>query len=264
MTEVKSKRRASGGSVVRLSAALIVDNPINCTVLRENELSCLAESIKRYGVLSPLFVRYRSEHYEVFSGSHRLAAARIAGLSELPCVIFDISLEEALVLSLSDKLQRRPLSLFDEVRSIKQLTTLFGMSPEEISRKLCVPCSRIAALIPLVNLPEAVLDMLACLEDGEALALAFISMPNEARRRLASRLQSSSLDFAEAEAVFRGGVSSAADDEVQTRKLILKDDRIIMNTLTRAAELLEKGGIYAKVTQTELEDKSIFTVEVPR
>ena len=106
------------------------------------DLTELAESIKANGVLQNLTVvpYYSRVHYRVIQGSYtviighrRMAAAKLAGLTELPCVIVEMSEEEQLATMLTENMQRTDLTLYEQAKSFQQLSIDFGKSVEEIS-----------------------------------------------------------------------------------------------------------------------------------
>ncbi len=102
----------------------------------------LAESIKANGVLQNLTVvpYFSRVHHRVIEGSYtviighrRMAAAKLAGLTELPCVIVEMSEEEQLATMLTENMQRTDLTLYEQAKSFQQLSIDFGKSVEEIS-----------------------------------------------------------------------------------------------------------------------------------
>lgn len=106
------------------------------------DLTELTESIKANGVLQNLTVvpYFSRVHYRVIKGSYtviighrRMAAAKLAGLTELPCVIVEMSEEEQLATMLTENMQRTDLTLYEQAKSFQQLSIDFGKSVEEIS-----------------------------------------------------------------------------------------------------------------------------------
>ena len=90
------RSRAARGSIVYLAVDAIAPSAVQP---RQNfspaQLEELSRSIAEYGVLSPLTVRPRQGGYELVAGERRLRAARMAGLSEVPCIVMELDLEEA-------------------------------------------------------------------------------------------------------------------------------------------------------------------------
>ena len=126
----------------------------------DGELQELSESIAQYGVLNPLTVRLRDSRYELVAGERRLRAARLAGLCDVPCILLDVSLEDASLIALVENLQRRDLDFIEEANGLSQLIKLFGMSQEEAARRIGKSQSAVANKLRLLKLPEDVLASL--------------------------------------------------------------------------------------------------------
>lgn len=109
------RSRADRGSIVYLAVDAIAPSAVQP---RQNfspaQLEELSRSIAEYGVLSPLTVRPRQGGYELVAGERRLRAARMAGLSEVPCIIMELDLEEASFIALVENLQRNDLDFLEE------------------------------------------------------------------------------------------------------------------------------------------------------
>ena len=97
----------------------------------------LAESIRLHGVLQPLLVRRLPDGYELIAGERRWRAARLAGLTSVPAVVrSDASNDEQLVLGLIENLQRADLDPIEEARGLRRLTEDFGLTHEEVARRI--------------------------------------------------------------------------------------------------------------------------------
>jgi ParB family chromosome partitioning protein len=97
----------------------------------------LAESIRLHGVLQPLLVRRLHDGYELIAGERRWRAARLAGLTAVPAVVRnDASNDEQLVLGLIENLQRSDLDPIEEARGLRRLTEEFGLTHEEVARRI--------------------------------------------------------------------------------------------------------------------------------
>ena len=151
--------RAQRGGIVYLAVDAIAPSAVQP---RQNfppaQLEELSRSIAEYGVLSPLTVRPRPDGYELVAGERRLRAARMAGLSEVPCIVMELDLEEASFIALVENLQRNDLDFLEESRGIAQLIRLFGLSQEECARRLGKSQSAVANKLRLLRLPEDVLN----------------------------------------------------------------------------------------------------------
>ena len=97
----------------------------------------LAESIRLHGVLQPLLVRRHVDGYELIAGERRWRAARLAGLSSVPAVVRnDTESDQQLVLGLIENLQRSDLDPVEEARGLHRLTEEFGLTHEDVARRI--------------------------------------------------------------------------------------------------------------------------------
>ncbi|NLY95640.1 MAG: ParB/RepB/Spo0J family partition protein [Myxococcales bacterium] len=130
----------------------------------EEALDELAESIRAHGVLEPILVRKRpAGGYEIIAGERRWRAAQKAGLFEVPIFVRELSDESAFEAALVENLQREDLNPIETARAFKRLRDEFGLSADAIAVKIGKSRSAVANSMRLLELPEAVLDLL---EDG--------------------------------------------------------------------------------------------------
>ena len=143
----------------------------------EAALSELADSIAQHGVLQPLLVRpLIGGGYQLVAGERRWRASRIAGLTQVPVVIKELSDTEAAVISLIENLQREDLNPVEEALGFASLMKDFSLTQEEAAQKVGKSRPAVANALRLLKLPEKVLDMVRenKLSAGHARALAAI------------------------------------------------------------------------------------------
>lgn len=128
----------------------------------EKSLAELADSISQHGILQPLLVRpFLDGGYQIVAGERRFRAARMAGLTEVPVVIRDLSDSETMQLALIENLQREDLSPVEEAMGYKQLMESYSLSQEEIARVVGKSRPAIANSLRLLSLPEEVLRLIS-------------------------------------------------------------------------------------------------------
>ena len=140
----------------------------------ETALSELAQSIEKHGVIQPLLVRPLSDgSYQLVAGERRWRAARMAGLTEVPVVIRDLSEEDAMALSLIENLQREDLDPIEEAEGYRTLMETCGITQEEAAARVGKSRPAVANLMRLLGLPKEVRDMVSVgtLSAGHARAL---------------------------------------------------------------------------------------------
>lgn len=124
-------------------------------------LAQLADSIRQHGVLQPLMVRPLpgTGTYQLVAGERRWRAARMAGLSEVPVVIRELSDSETAEIALIENLQREDLNPIEEAEGFSGLMDTFGLTQDEISRRVGKSRPAVANALRLLNLPAPVLEL---------------------------------------------------------------------------------------------------------
>lgn len=140
----------------------------------EKALSELADSITQHGVIQPLLVRPLSDGmYQLVAGERRWRAARLAGLSEVPVVVRELSDSETMEIALIENLQREDLNPIEEAQGLQLLIDTYGLTQEECAGRVGKSRPAIANSLRLLNLPEYVLELLkeGKISSGHARAL---------------------------------------------------------------------------------------------
>jgi ParB family chromosome partitioning protein len=135
----------------------IAPNPVQPRRHFEDEaLATLADSIARHGLLQPLVVRRTDAGYELIAGERRLRAATRAGLAEVPVVVRETAAADRLELALIENLQRADLSPLEEAEAYRRLVDEYGLTQEEIARRVGKSRPAIANALRLLTLPDSV------------------------------------------------------------------------------------------------------------
>ena len=126
----------------------------------EEALKELADSIAMHGVIQPLLVRPLSDGgYQLIAGERRWRASRLAGLSQVPVVVKEMTDEEAMVLALIENLQREDLNPIEEAEGFKLLMDTYSFTQEQAAERVGKSRPAVANALRLLSLPEEVLDM---------------------------------------------------------------------------------------------------------
>ncbi len=166
----------------------------------EEALSELADSIAAHGVLQPLLIRPTSGGtYQIVAGERRWRAARLAGLSEVPALIREITDEETDQLALIENLQREDLNAVETAQGYRRLMDKYGMTQEQLSSAVGKSRPAIANTLRILTLPEDILPMVAEGKLSAGHAKAVLSAPEERRTALAKRIAAEGLSVREAE-----------------------------------------------------------------
>ena len=154
----------------------IVPNPYQPRMhIDPEKLIELADSIREHGVIQPLIISKdkNSDKYNIVAGERRFRAVQLAGFKTVPVVIKETSPLEMLELALIENIQREDLNPLEEAYSFKQLSTEFGLTQEEISKKVGLNRVTVANKMRLYRLPEKIKEMVLneLLSEGHARAL---------------------------------------------------------------------------------------------
>jgi len=146
-----------------------------------DKLEELAASIREKGIIQPLVVRRKTDHYELIAGERRWRAAQKAGLREVPVVIQDVSDDTALEMALIENIQREDLNAVEEAEAYHALQERFSLSQEELAKRVGKDRSTVANALRLLRLPteikrDVVDDRLSM---GHARALLALESPEE-------------------------------------------------------------------------------------
>ncbi len=150
----------------------------------EDALEELADSIKLHGIISPIIVQDRNDHYEIIAGERRWRAAMKAGLKEVPVIIKNYTDEEIMIISLLENIQREDLSDIEEAQAYKKLIDEFGLKQDEVAEKVSKSRTAITNSIRLLKLSDEVQQMINddMITAGHARALISIEDPDEQYR----------------------------------------------------------------------------------
>jgi len=141
--------------------------------MNDAKLNELAASIKAHGVLLPILLRREGGRLEVVAGERRLRAARIAGLDSVPALMKELSSSQALEVALVENLQREDLNPIEQAEAYLRLQDEFGLTQEEVARRVGRDRSSVANALRLLKLPKQVQADLVegALSEGHARAL---------------------------------------------------------------------------------------------
>lgn len=139
----------------------------------QEELEALSDSIVKYGVISPITVRRVGERYVIIAGERRWRAARMAGLSEIPVIIISADDKKAAEIALVENIQRSDLNPVEEAQAYAALIDQYWLTQEEVAEQIGKSRSSVTNSLRLLDLPDAVLSMLAAgkLSSGHAKVL---------------------------------------------------------------------------------------------
>lgn len=128
----------------------------------DSKMEELVASIREKGVIQPLVVRRIDDHYQIIAGERRWRAAQKAGLTEIPVTIQDVSEDWALEIALIENIQREDLNAIEEASAYKHLVDSFGLSQDEVAKRVGKSRPAVSNTMRLLNLPEGIQDAVLC------------------------------------------------------------------------------------------------------
>lgn len=169
----------------------------------DETLAELSASIAEHGLLQPIAVRPKpSGGYLIVAGERRWRASRMAGLTEVPVIVKDVTDEQAMELALVENLQREDLDPVEEAAGIRELMTRCDLTQEQAARKLSKSRSALANSLRLLSLPETVLELLKSgfITIGHAKVILGLPTP-ELQEEAAQMIADNQLNVRQAEAL---------------------------------------------------------------
>ena len=169
----------------------------------DETLAELSASIAEHGLLQPIAVRPKpSGGYLIVAGERRWRASRMAGLTEVPVIVKDVTDEQAMELALVENLQREDLDPVEEAAGIRELMTRCDLTQEQAARKLGKSRSALANSLRLLSLPETVLELLKSgfITIGHAKVILGLPTP-ELQEEAAQMIADNQLNVRQAEAL---------------------------------------------------------------
>ena len=155
----------------------------------DESLTELADPIAQHGVLQPLLVRPLTDGgYQIVAGERRWRACRMAGISEVPVIIRELSDSEMTELALIENLQREDLSPVEEALGYQTLMEHYHFTQDEVSKSVGKSRPAVTNALRLLNLPAEVLDMVRGGELSAGHARTLLAFPNEETMIAAAKL----------------------------------------------------------------------------
>lgn len=218
----------------------------------EEALEELANSISTHGVIQPLLVRPLADGgYQLIAGERRWRASRMAGLTEVPVVIREMSDSEAMELALVENLQREDLNPIEEAQGLALLMETYGLTQEQAAKRVGKSRPAVANSMRLLSLPQ---DVLAMVERGELSAghaRTILALENaEQVIALANEIIKKSLSVRETERAVKALLKGDTKKEKRAKKRDTYYDEVelaVTQTLGRKAKVSLSGGNKGKL-----------------
>ncbi len=144
-------------TVEKISLKEIKVNPFQPRkIFDEAALNELAESIKEHGILQPIIVRRKGKSFEIVVGERRFRGSKLAGLTEIPVVVRELTDQQMMEIAILENLQREDLTPIEEAEAYQNLMESLNLTQEQLAFRLGKSRPHIANHIRLLSLPEVV------------------------------------------------------------------------------------------------------------
>ncbi len=187
--EIKTEKKQSG-DVLTLKIIDVEPNPDQPRSNFDKEkLQALADSIKTHGVIEPILVSAENNGmYRIIAGERRWRASKIAGLKEIPAIIKDYDEQQAMEIALVENLQREDLDPIEEAEGYKNLMEAFGMTQDEVAKRVGKSRSAVANSLRLNNLEDKIKKMVSSGELSQGHARTLLGLTDKKARLVVAEM----------------------------------------------------------------------------
>jgi ParB family transcriptional regulator, chromosome partitioning protein len=220
--------------------------------IHQQPLEELAASIKANGVIEPIVVRplpgatSGGARYEIVAGERRWRAAKLAGLTDIPTIVRELSDQQAVAVGLIENIQREELTAAEEARALQRLAKDFSLTHQELADSVGRSRAAVTNLIRLLDLPEAVVALI----DSKALSMgharALLGLDDEAeRQRVARVVVARGLSVRETEKLVRKALDAAGTPPKRPPELSVVSE--VLRTRSVHVQLHQKASGAARI-----------------
>lgn len=232
------------------------------------QLEELASSIKEYGIIQPIVVRKIGNDFELIAGERRLRASKLAGKVSIPAIIKNFSDKEAAELALIENLQREDLNYFEEAEGFIRLMKDFNLTQDEIAKRVGKSQSTIANKLRILKLPEEVRASISTDVITERHARALLKLISKEQQLLVLKeIYERELNVRQTDEFVDqiiNGDPDKVEKEKAKRKFIIRDIRILLNSIKSAVKTVNDAGFGAKILEKDLDDHIELTIKIPK
>lgn len=245
----------------------IIPNPYQPRkFFNQSSLEDLAESIKIYGVLEPICVRYIKGIYEIIAGERRLIASKRAGLLEIPCIITNITDEDSASISLIENIQRENLNFFEEAEGYQNLMVNFGYTQEDIAKIIGKKQSTISNKMRLLRLPKDIKYIILENNLSERHARALLKIENiNIQREILEKIIKYDLNIAKSEEFIDKTLKRISGNSIKNTQKIkgfITDIKIFTNTIKTAVDVMKESGVATDYSVTKMDNGYEINIKV--
>ena len=224
----------------------------------------LTDSIRINGLLRPITVTLREDHYEIIAGERRWRACQRAGYDTVTCRILSPEDINTVRRDLIDRLQKDDLTAIEEARSYVQVMRLLGITQEELARRIKRSQSAVANKLRLLNLPQEVQNAVTERRISERHARSLLSLSREKTLQACRHIEENRLSVRESEAYVRELSGRQFQRKKQKTKGFTRSSQIGINSVSQCVRMIKKMGIDVVMETEETPQEIRILVKFPR
>jgi len=233
------------------------------------ELRELAVSIHEVGLIQPIVVRKLKNGYELVAGERRLRACQLLGLTEIPAILMELDDKHTAALSLIENLQRKNLNYFEEAKAYARLVNEFGLTQEEVAKKVGKSQSGIANKLRLLKLSPQVQKMISPDVITERQARALLQLKSDEEQMMALQMiYEQELNVKETEELIErlknNGSPEISSKGKKNKKSVVKDAQAFWKTLQDTIMRAKNSGVDLMITEREYDEAVELVIRIPK
>lgn len=260
-----SLRSAPEKRICRIDISRIEKSPYQPRrEINEADLQTLADSLRRFGQLTPILVRRKGANFELIAGERRLRAMKMIGGQEIEAVITAAFDRDCAMMALIENIEREDVHYLDQAEAFRRLLREHGMTQEELAAAFGKSQSALANLLRLLQLEDSVQEILRKGELSARHARALLKIKGEqARRRIAEEAARRRLSVRQMEELAERQLASHRGE--QRVHPLIKDNRLIINAFRDTMRQLQRIGVSAASRIETFDDhlEIVITVHSP-
>lgn len=250
----------NSGLVVEIDLDKIKPNPLQPRKVFDNaSLQELATSIEKHGLLQPILIYEddkHADHYFLIAGERRLRASKLAKKESIKAIVVDVQAEKLRELALIENIQREDLNPIDLAQSYKELIEDYGITHEEVAKRLSKSRAQITNTLRLLELNQEVQTMILENKISQGHAKVLVTLPKEQQILVANSIVGQKLSVHETEKI----VKNFKEDARDSKNLEIKKDLKLSNALNydsvaklkNVCKILQSKSIKANLLKNKL------------
>jgi ParB family chromosome partitioning protein len=250
--------------VVEIPVAAISPNPSQPRIIFDDyELSQLAVSIRKNGMLQPITVRRIDGcGYEIVSGERRLRASKLVNLEYVPCIVIETDNQNSAILAILENIQRSDLNYIEEALAIKSLIEHFGITQEECASRLGIAQSTVANKLRLLRLSDEEKALSLRFKLNERQARSLLKLPSEKRAAAIEKIGTLGLNTSQTDKLI-DEILGEKPTERKKHVWAFKHVGLYINTFNKTIESMRNAGIDCVATKNKTDEFVEYIVKIP-